>query len=242
MQFDARGLKQNRGGTLAVRISSDDDYRLLSKLISKGDVLELRIRQREIGKGRTSAGKRNTTYVNAQVTVDAIQVAEDGLEISGQYESLADGRRGRAREWLTNGQEFKLTKQCWTREQLELLRGNSPPRGPAESGSPATGQSLDRAVAEFRDSVNVASDLLCFGEADVLYALDVGAVKTLIVTEATLFRQTEERRAQLKSAGGTFRGAEIVVVPRRSTYSAEVASYGGIVAILKYAFDPSSCR
>jgi stalled ribosome rescue protein Dom34 len=225
----------NKPGTVSIRITSEQDYLILSKLITKGDVVETSIRLREVGKGRSDSGKRNSVFINALIRIEDVVPIDGAIEIIGPYESTRDKSRGRTKAWLIDGTEVKLTKQYWTRDDIQLLQ-DGPNKEVARTNN------YDRVMAEFHDLLNTDCDVLAFGERDVLYALDVGAVKTLLVTDTAVNQQTAERQKQLRSQTGNYRGADIIIIGARSPFYPELAAYGGVVAILKYQFDPSNCQ
>jgi stalled ribosome rescue protein Dom34 len=235
MKVDTRALKVNKPGTVSIRITSEHDYPILSKLIAKGDAIETCVRLREVGKGRSDSGKRNSVFVNALIRVEDVVPADGAIQIAGPYETARDKSRGRTKAWLIDGTELRLTKPRWTRDDIQLLRGGL-------NDAVTRTNDCDRAMAEFRDLLNTNCDILAFGERDVVYALDVGAVKTLLVTDTVIDRQTTERQRQLRSQGGNYRGAEIIAIGTRSPFYPAMAAYGGIAAILKYQFDPSDCQ
>jgi stalled ribosome rescue protein Dom34 len=233
MMADTRALQVGKSGTVTIRICSQQDYITLASLISKGDAVEATIRVKE---SRPVGGKHNARFTTGIVRVDEIVTSDSAIGLAGRCK-CADGWVGTTKAWLIDGTEFKLTKHCWTREHFDLIATGA--AAPTAQAPVISAGRAARAVAEFRELIVTNAALLAFGDAGVLYALDVGAVKTLLASEVAFTRQTKERQKALRNP--TFRGAEIIVLAKQSPYYAELVGYGGMVAILKYEIDLVSC-
>jgi stalled ribosome rescue protein Dom34 len=139
--------------------------------------------------------------------------------------------------WLIDGTSFTLRKRSWKPAEIQALH----PKVAPNQTSPPKAAPLGRAIAEFRELLATDAELLVFGREQALFVLDHGAVKTLLLAEGALGRLPKEKQAQLGNTTGKFRGADVVRVPPASECHGEIQGFGGIVAILKYRFNPDEC-
>jgi stalled ribosome rescue protein Dom34 len=227
-------LRAGESGTVAVVISSASDYAILGSLIQPRDEIAKIIRIKETTK---TAPKKAVVYIDAILTVERVIAEADAIRVTGPYRVESTGQHGRAGVWLIDGSEFRLRKQCWRPEDLEALTR----RNEAVSTAPISAVGADRVIAEFRELLATDTDLLVFGAPAILYALDHGALKSLVITELALAKLPKDRHGQISDKSGKVRGAVVVVLRKESEPYQEIQSVGGIVGILKYRFDPDEC-
>jgi stalled ribosome rescue protein Dom34 len=234
MKSPIRGVQVGQEGTLAVIIRSSSDYPVLAALIQPRDEITTLIRIKETVK---TAPKKTVLYFEATVTVERIMADPEAIQITGPYRVAETGKHGRTSVWLVDGAELLLRKKCWRAEDIEALRSrNESQRAPAGSAA-----AEDRAMDELRVRLATDPEMLAFGGPGVLYALEHGAMKTLLITQFALAKLTKDRQALLREPSGRVRGAAVVILRKESKHNAEIQAFGGVVGILKYRFEPDEC-
>ncbi|MEM3163469.1 MAG: mRNA surveillance protein Pelota [Desulfurococcaceae archaeon] len=95
----------------------------------------------------------------------------------------------------------------------------------------------EKAFNEFTKLLQVSESMVAYGLMEVEEAAISNAIKTLLVSESSLKASNdEERRMLLKLIEEAYaKGSEVIVVPRGSDVEAQVKSFGGVIAILRYS-------
>jgi stalled ribosome rescue protein Dom34 len=209
-------------------------------VIEPGDTIEMKVRVKQEAT-RSARNKKAMQFTNAIVKVESVENGEEALAITGQYTSELGA--GRTRCWLTDGENFVLFKVRWTRQQIAALIALRQPKSPGSSPTDSPGNSAmeHKAMAKFDQLAATDWDLLTYGLEYVFCALDAGAAEAVVLTDALLKRQNNQRQTDLGNPSKKFRGADVIVVTSDSPHFQRVSQYGGAVAILKYAFDAASC-
>ncbi|MEM4020693.1 MAG: mRNA surveillance protein pelota, partial [Desulfurococcaceae archaeon] len=99
----------------------------------------------------------------------------------------------------------------------------------------------NRIFDEFKALLIKDPDLVAYGVEDVHYAVNIGAVEKLLIIDEYLRLSNYVERIKvyeiLNKAHET--RAEIIIVPRKSNIYYELASFGGVIAILRYKLERS---
>jgi stalled ribosome rescue protein Dom34 len=209
-------------------------------LIRPADEVQTKIRTKDTTSMASKKSKKLISFMDALVTVETVVPDSESIHVIGTYHAGATGRRGKTSLWLIDGSEFMLRKKCWQQEDIQALSGGQAPTSAKSSFASQAGEE-GRAMTEFRELLATDADLLTFGDRNVLYVLDHGAVKTLLITETAFSKLTKEKQMQIGNKSGKFRGADVLILKRTSEYHTEILTFGGVVAILKYRFNPEDC-
>jgi stalled ribosome rescue protein Dom34 len=236
MKFDSSKLHSGQAGSLEITITSRTDYPYLGSIIRPGDELETKIRTKDTGK---NSSKKTVSFINAIVTVEKVVPEMDTINVNGAYRVEGGSKCGRTNVWLVDGSQFTLRKRCWRTEDIQTLHLQTS-NGVAEPIASTTAVEA-RAMAEFRDLLATDSELLAFGTETSLYVMDYGAAKALLITEAALVKLPKEKQKQFTQSCRKFRGADVGVIRKSSEWYSEIQSFGGVIAILKYRFNPEDC-
>jgi stalled ribosome rescue protein Dom34 len=236
MKFDSSKLLSGQTGSLEITITSRTDYPLLGSVIRPGDEIEMKIRTKDTLK---SSSKKTVSFINAIVTVEKVVPEMDTINVNGAYRVKEGSKSGRTNVWLVDGSQFTLRKRCWRTEDIQTLHLQSS-KGVEESVANTTAAEA-RAMTEFRDLLATDSELLAFGTETSLYVMDHGAAKALLITEAALGKLPKEKQNLFTNSSRKFRGADVFVIKKSSEFYPEIQSFGGVIAMLKYRFNPEDC-
>jgi stalled ribosome rescue protein Dom34 len=239
MKLDASKLRAGQTGSLDIKITAQTDYPILGPLIQPGDEIESTIRVKDTA---AAGGRKSATmsFVSAVVTVEKVVYDAGSINVNGPFRTSDGRKRGRTNMWLIDGIAFTLRKKSWKREEVQALQPKTG-RAPSGQASPTNAAVSGRAMLELQELLATDPGLLVFGKEQTLFVLDHGAVKTALLTEGAFAKLSREKQAQLGNPTSKFRGAEVVRVEPASEYHSVIQAFGGIVAILKYRFNPDDC-
>jgi stalled ribosome rescue protein Dom34 len=230
MKINTSNLRPGQEGTVHIKTNSDSDYQTLASVIVPGDELETTIRTKENDR---RPGKKTVSFMQAIVTVE--KVVGDGATVNvvGQYRPINGGKGGRTSIWLTDGCTFSLKKRSWSAEVIRVLTGEN-------TEVSATLAVVEKAMLQLRELIATDPDLLTFGD-NAFYVVDRGAANILLVTENALARLPKDKQNGMTMCNRKYRGADVFILKNDSQFHNEIQMYGGIVAILKYRFNPDDC-
>jgi stalled ribosome rescue protein Dom34 len=235
-----QALEAGKGGSVTLKVNSPSDYPILSTIIQPNDVIMMNL---VINLGGRFRRKQIVEKIFATLTVEELFVEDKIFGVRGSYTSPS--LSGRTRVWLSDGQEFCLTKACWSHGQIQALsklnKSNAAPESLTPQESSASQAIEGKSIAEFRKLMRANSPLITYGDKYVLCAANVGAVRSLIMTEDCLSKQDTQTEKEISKSSKKFRGAQVIILEKSSPHCKEIGSYGGAVAILKYPFDPGLC-
>jgi stalled ribosome rescue protein Dom34 len=133
-------------------------------VIEPGDQLVTKIGTKDLDRK-----SKQITFIKVCITVENVICEDTTVQIRGRDHSTDASQSDRTSVWLTNESTFCLRKQCWSEEAIQTLK---------------------------KQNVNLIAtdlDLLAF-EENVFYAIDNGAVKTLICTANIIEKQSKENK------------------------------------------------
>ncbi|MCS7127889.1 MAG: hypothetical protein N3E36_01280 [Sulfolobales archaeon] len=95
----------------------------------------------------------------------------------------------------------------------------------------------EKAFNEFTKLLQISESMVAYGLREVEEAVISSAVKTLLVSESSLKTSNDEERGRLLKLieEAYAKGSEVIIVPRGSSVEAQVESFGGVIAILRYS-------
>jgi len=91
-------------------------------------------------------------------------------------------------------------------------------------------------LEEFRELLAKNHELVAYGLDDVEYAVQMNAVKKMVVSSDRIHSLDDDMRARFSNLieAAYERGAEVVIVPYDSDAGREVSDLGGVIAVLRY--------
>jgi stalled ribosome rescue protein Dom34 len=234
MKIDTCKLQSGHEGSVDITITAQSDYNILGSIVRPGDQIETTIRTKD----KTKSASKKVSFVTAAITVEKVVVSPEAINVIGSFRAQGMRPCGKTSVWLIDGTTFTLYKNCWRTEDLQALQ--KPVRS-SIANSPAKSAAEARAMAEVRELLARDPELLAFGAESSFYVVDHGTVRTLVITDGALAKLPKDKQSQLVNPSGKFRGAGIIVLQPTSEFHREVQSFGSVIAILRFRFNPDNC-